>query len=201
MICGGFFVLFVAALFYPKTLNGQTPLLSDPYVPLSVEEKAKVFGHRIIAPSALAKTAFTSGINQWRDTTPEWGQGMAGYARRYGSKTGTRAAENAIGFVTAAAFHQDPRYFRSGENGFWRRTQYAVKSTFVTRDDSGQNQIAIWKIAGNYGGQVVSNIWKPDRYHDVPDTLARGSVSMGYDAASNLLKEFWPDIRRRIFRR
>ena len=201
IIRAGIYVLFAALAFYPTMLNGQAPSATDPYVPLSVEEKAKVFGHRIIAPSSLAKTAFTSGINQWRDSPPEWGQGMAGYGRRYGSKTGTRAAQNAIGFVTAAALHQDPRYFRSAETGFLRRTQYAVKATFVTRNDSGQNQIAIWKIVGNYGGQAVSNIWKPDRYHDVPDTLFQGSLSMGYDAASNLLQEFWPDIRQRILRR
>jgi hypothetical protein len=196
-----FFVLCLAMAVYPATLNGQTPSATDPHVALSVSEKATFFGYRIIAPTSLAMSAFTSGIDQWRDSPPEWGQGMAGYGRRYGSKTGTRAAENGIGFLTAAALHQDPRYFRSGETGFWRRTQYAAKATIVTRSDSGHRSIAIWKISANYGAQFVSNTWQPDRVTPVPDTLLRGSISMGYDAASNLFKEFWPDIRQRVFRR
>jgi len=198
---GTFFVLSLAIAVYPATLNGQTPLATDPQVALSVKEKATFFGYRTIAPSSFAKTAFTSAIDQWRDSPPEWGQGMAGYARRYGDKTGTRAAENGIGLVAAAALHQDPRYFRSGETGFWRRTQYAVKATVLTRNDSGERSIAIWKFSANYGAQFVSNAWRPDRVTPVPDTLARGTVSMGYDAASNLFKEFWPDIRQRVFRR
>jgi hypothetical protein len=198
---GLFLLLFGAASFCPATLNAQTPSATDPYAPLSVREKARVFGHRIIAPTSLATAAFSSGIDQWRDSPPEWGQGMAGYGRRYGSKTGTRTAENGIGFLTAAALHQDPRYFHSSDTGVWRRAKYAVKRTVVTRNDSGQQTIAVWNITAHYGAQFVSNIWRPERVTPVPDTLARGSVSMGYDAASNLFKEFWPDIRQRIFRR
>jgi hypothetical protein len=196
-----FFLLFGAVSFCPSTLNAQAPLATDQYAPLSVREKARVFGHRVVAPTSLAKSAFTSGIDQWRDSPPEWGQGMAGYGRRYGSKTGTRAAENGIGFLTAAALHQDPRYFRSVETGVWRRTRYALERTVVTRSDNGRETIAIWNITAHYGAQFVSNIWRPDRVTPVPDTLARGSISMGYAAASNLFKEFWPDIRQRIFRR
>jgi hypothetical protein len=197
----GFLLLFGVVSFCPTMLNAQTPLASDPYAPLSVREKAKLFGHRTIAPASLAKSAFTSGIDQWRDSPPEWGQGMAGYLRRYGSKTGTRSAENGIGFLTAALLHQDPRYFRSGDTGIWRRAKYAIERTVVTRSDSGRQTVAIWNITSHYGAQFISNTWRPDRVTPVPDTLARGSVSMGYDAASNLFKEFWPDIRQRIFRR
>ena len=202
MVLNGFFLLlFWAVSLCPSTLNAQAPLATDQYAPLSVREKGKVFGQRIISPASLAKSAFTAGIDQWRDSPPEWGQGMAGYFRRYGSKNGTRSAENGIGFLTAAALHQDPRYFRSGETGVWRRTKYALERTVVTRRDSGRQTIAIWNISAHYGAQFVSNTWRPDRVTPVPDTLARGSISMGYDAASNLLKEFWPDIRQRLFRR
>ena len=122
-ILNGFFLLFGAVSFCHTTLNAQTPLATDRYTPLSVREKASVFGHRIIAPTSLAKSAFTSAIDQWRDSPPEWEQGIAGYGRRYGSKTGTRTAENGIGFLTAAVLHQDPRYFRSGEAGGWRKAK------------------------------------------------------------------------------
>jgi len=82
MVFNGFFLLlFGAASFCSATLNAQAPSATDPYAPLSVREKARIFGHRIIAPTSLATSAFSSGIDQWRDSPPEWGQGMAGYGR------------------------------------------------------------------------------------------------------------------------
>jgi hypothetical protein len=199
-IFSGFFLIFTAVALHPAMVAGQTPTASDPYVPLSVGEKAKVFGSRVIVPSAFAKSAFSAGIAQWRDSPHEWGQGMAGYGRRYGSRVGTRALENGIGFLTAAAVHEDPRYFFSGETGFWRRVHYAVETAVVTRTDSGNRTIALWRLSGNYGAQFVSNTWRPDRETHVSDTLIRGTISVGYDAASNVFKEFWPDIRRKVLR-
>ena len=176
----------------------QTPSATDPYVPISAAEKAKVFGRRIIAPSSFAKSAVTSGINQWQNEPPEWGQGMAGFGRRYGHKLANRGIENSIGFIVAAPLHQDPRYFLSGEIGLWKRTKHALGYTFMTRTDSGRRVFSVWRFAGNYGSQFVSNAWRPERQTNVPDTLLRGTVSIGYDAASNLFKEFCPDIRKRL---
>jgi len=123
---------------------------------------------------------------------------MAGYGRRYGHRLANRAVENAIGFGTAVAFHQDPRYFRSGEEGVWRRTRYAVVNTFLTRTDGGSRTIAAWRFAGNYGAAFVSNTWRPDRINGASDALQRGSISIGFDVANNIFKEFWPDIRRKL---
>ena len=182
-------------------LRGQTPLATDPYVALSVGGKAAVFGKRIISPSSFAKSAFMAGINQWQNTPEEWGQGMEGYGKRLGHKVANRTVENSIGFLVAAPLHQDPRYFRSGETGFWRRSGHAMGSTFVTRTDSGGRTLAVWRFAGNYGAQFVSNAWRPERQTGTGDTMLRGTVSIGYDMGSNWFKEFWPDIRKRVLHR
>jgi len=166
-----------------------------------VSEKATVFGKRMVGPSALAKSAFTAGVNQYRDTPEEWGQGLAGYGRRYAHKLGTRGAENAIGFLVAAPLHQDPRYFHSEDTGLWPRVGHAVASSIITRNDNGDRQFAVWRFAGNYGSQFVSNTWRPERQTNVSDTLVRGTVSIGYDAVANLFKEFWPDIRKHVLQR
>ena len=71
----------------------------------------------------------------------------------------------------------------------------------MTRTDGGGKTFAAWRVAGNYGGQFVSNAWRPERQTGVGDTMIRGTVSMGFDAASNVFKEFWPDIRRRVFKK
>ena len=179
----------------------QTPLATDPYEPLQPSGKARVFGSRIISPASLGKSAFMAGINQIQDSPEEWGQGMAGYGRRYGHKIVTRGIENGIGFLASVTLGQDPRYFRSSESGFWHRSRHALLYTAMTRTDDGGRTPAFWRFAGNFGTQFVSNAWRPERHTQFSDTMVRGTVSIGYDAASNLVKEFWPDIRRKIFRR
>jgi hypothetical protein len=164
--------------------------------PLTTGKKAAVFGERTIAPSAFAKSAFTAGIAQWRNSPEEWEQGMAGYGRRFGHKIANRGIENAIGFLVAAPLHEDPRYFHAGNGGMWRRIGHALEYTLLTRNDEGHMEVSIWRLAGNYGAQFVSNAWRPERYSNVSDTLMRGTLSIGFDAATNVFKEFWPDIRR-----
>jgi hypothetical protein len=199
-ICGVLLILLETAMF-PALLNGQAPLAADPYVPLSVSAKAKIFGYRIIAPGSLAKSAFTAGINHWQDSPTEWGRGFSGYGRRYGHKLATRGVENTVGLAVASALGEDPRYFRLSEGTVGRRLSHALTLTILTRTDAGGQRPAIWRFTANYGAQFVSNTWRPDRDTQLSDTLLRGTVSIGYDAASNLLKEFWPDIRRRLFHR
>ena len=174
------------------------PFNHEPYEALSAEDKIKLHLSRIYAPSGLAKSSVTAGFNHWVDDPEEWGQGWKGYGRRYGHRLLNRSVENAIGMAVTAALKEDPRYFYSGEQGVWKRVKYAVTSTVLTRTDNGSRRFSTWRFAGNYGAQFVSNTWRPVREQGVGNALARGSISIGYDMASNIFKEFWPDIRRKI---
>jgi hypothetical protein len=189
--------LLCAAAAYPQS----GPFAKEPYEPVSVGEKFKIHMRRIYEPSGLGKSAFTAAINQWQDDPEEWGQGMKGYGRRYGHKLVNRGVENVIGFSVATALKQDPRYFYSGEQGVWRRLKYATASTLVTRTDSGGKTLSVWRLTGNYGAAFISNAWRPSRINSSGDALVRGTIAIGYDFASNIFKEFWPDIKRKFFRR
>ena len=167
---------------------------------LTTREKFSVFGRRIISPAGFAKSAFTASINQAQNSPEEWGQGMEGFAKRYSHKIANRTVENGIGFLVSVPLRQDPRYFHSTETGLWRRARHALIYTVLTPTDSGGRTFAAWRFAGSYGAQVVSNAWRPERYRTVSDTLLRGTVSVGFDAASNFFKEIWPDIKRKVFR-
>ena len=190
----------LALMLAVSPLQAQTATPPN-YVPLSAGEKAAVFGKRIVAPSSLAKSAFMAGVNQYQDSPEEWGQGLAGFGRRYGHKLATRGIENGIGLLVAVPLHEDPRYVHAEDAGLWPRVRHALAYTALTRNDKGEREIAVWRFAGNYGSQFISNAWRPERQTQVSETLLRGTVSIGYDAASNLLKEFWPDIRRRLQRK
>jgi len=178
-----------------------SPTENGPYAPLTLKSKALLFGVRAVAPSAWIKSGLAAGFAQWRDSPEEWDQGAKGYGYRFGHRMANRGVESAIGFGVAAALRQDGRYFRNPEARVGRRMLHAVSQTFVTRTDSGGKTFSAWRFAGNYGAQFISNTWRPESDRDVGDTMLRGTISISYDAASNIFKEFWPDIKRKIFKK
>jgi hypothetical protein len=125
--------------------------------------------------------------------------GSASYARRYG----TALADNSIGnFLTTAivptVLKQDPRYFELGEGGVWRRLGYAASRSIITRSRGGQRAFNYSEIGGNAIAAVISNAYYPSASRSLSDTLTRWGMQVLWDTLSNELKEFWPDIRRKL---
>jgi hypothetical protein len=106
-----------------------------------------------------------------------------------------------LAFGLDSTLHQDPRYFRSHSTGFWHRTAHALRGTILTRTDSGGETLSTWRLGGAYGSAFLSNQWYPDRLNTVRLGIAQGSLRLGFDFASNLGAEFWPDFKRKILRR
>jgi hypothetical protein len=99
-----------------------------------------------------------------------------------------------------STLHQDPRYFRSLDTGFWRRAAHAFRGTVLTRTDSGGETFSTWRFGSNYGAAFLSNEWYPDRLNTFRLGALQGSLHLGFDLFSNLGIEFWPDVRK-ILRR
>jgi hypothetical protein len=108
---------------------------------------------------------------------------------------------SALAFGLDSTLHQDPRYYRSLGTGFWRRSGHALRETLLTRTDSGIETVSTWRIGSAYGSAVLSNLWYPSRLNTARLGFIQGSVTLGFDLAGNLGKEFWPDIRRKVLRR
>lgn len=141
-----------------------------------------------------------AGLDQANNSPKSWGQGWGPYAQRFGASF----ADNSIGtYMTVAVFpsllHEDPRYYQMGKGTVKRRAWHAVERLFVTYTDSGAQRFNISETVGNAAAAAISNI-----YHAPEDrTLGRNIGTLGmlimWDGASNELKEFWPDIRRKVF--
>ncbi len=141
-------------------------------------------------------TAITAGISQLEDQSSSYGQGWEGYAKRYA----TSFADNTLAtFMTTAilptALHQDPRYFVRGHGNGWNRTGYALSRTVVTLSRTGHTQFNYSDIGGNGLAAGIMNFYHPKEDRSVPDTLNRWAMQVLFDGATNVLKEFWPDIR------
>jgi hypothetical protein len=144
------------------------------------------------------QTAFLSGIGQATNGNPSFGQGIEGYARRFGTTYGDFAIEN---MMTEGVFptllHQDPRYFRRGQGTNRSRVAYAMSRLFITRGDSGSNQFNYSEILGAATSVTISNAYYPDG-RTVRNNVGKYTEQLGFDAASNVLKEFWPDLKRKL---
>lgn len=158
---------------------------------------------------------FLSALSQAQNSEPGFGQGWAGYGKRFGSAFADGTIEN---FLTSAVLpsilHQDPRFFQSGEGGFGRRTGYAVSRIFITRTDSGHSQFNYSEVVGSAMSAAISTysyhpksefVSTPSNPHlfipsdrTLKNTASVWGSQVGYDTITIVVKEFWPDIHRKI---
>lgn len=172
---------------------------AEHFPPLTTQQKFDVVTRSAFDYVEYGWYGFLSGISQAENGEPGYGQGFKGYAKRFGSEFGDGTIENyLVGAVLASAFHEDPRYFQSGKGGPWQRTGYTVSRIFVTRTDSGGRRFNFAEILGAAGAAAISNTYRPVTDRGVQNTLTTWWTQIGYDTLTIVVKEFWPDIRRKF---
>ncbi len=179
--------------------NYRTTPASAHYEPLSAKEKFKLATTDAFDPGTFALGALFGAESQLSHANPSFGQGATGFARYFA----TSYADYAIGdYMTEAIYpvllRQDPRFFRKGAGSGWSRLCYAVGQIFWTYTDRGRHQVNFSELLGNATSVAISNAYYPDT-RDARDATAKWGTQIGVDMASNVLKEFWPDIRRKVF--
>jgi hypothetical protein len=170
--------------------------------PLTAGQKFKVVARSSFDYIEYPWYGFLSGISQAENSEPGYGQGAAGYGKRYGAAFADGAIEN---FWTSAIFpsvlHQDPRFFQLGKGGFWHRTAYAMSRIFITRSDSGNSQFNASEIFGSAIAAGISTYaYHPHADKTLANTASVWGTQVGYDTITIVVKEFWPDIRRKLSR-
>jgi hypothetical protein len=103
--------------------------------------------------------------------------------------------------VVPALLKEDPRYFRLGSGGFFKRTGYALSRIWVTRTDAGGTTVNFSEIAGAGLSSGISNFYYPPEDRTLSKNLSRWGIMVGEDTFFNLLKEYWPDIRHKLLKR
>lgn len=168
--------------------------------PLTAKQKFKVVAQGSFDPVQIVWYGFLSGISQAENSEPGYGQGAEGYGKRYGAYAADGTIENFfVGAILPSIFRQDPRYFQSGQGTFRQRTEYSVSRIFVTRADSGKNEFNASEIFGSAIAAGISTYsYHPKSDRTVPNTFSVWGSQVGYDTITLVVKEFWPDIRRKI---
>ncbi len=144
-----------------------------------------------------------AGISQAENSEKGYGQGMVGYARRYGAAFADGTIENFMtGAILPSLLKEDPRFYQSYSGTFWRRTGYAVSRIFVTRTDSGHDRFNFSEIFGSAISAGISTYtYHPREDRNVGNALSVWGTQVGYDTLTIVMKEFWPDLRRKFSRK
>jgi hypothetical protein len=148
------------------------------------------------SPFSAVRAAAGAGIEQARDVPHEWGQGTAGFARRFASSFGKHIVNHSIHYVVAKMRHEEFGYRASGKEGFGPRLKYALVSTVIThKTTDGSTTISMGELSGAFGSGLISRAWQPASTRSIALGIGSGGITLGVDAASHVVREFWPEIR------
>ncbi len=179
--------------------NYRTADISQEGAAISAGTKFKIASKDSFDYPLVLLSGALAGLGQLTDQDAGFGQGVKGFAHRLA----TNYADQAMGnLFTEGLFpvllHEDPRYFRRGTGRKWGRAGYAVTRVLVTETDSGHKRFNYSEWMGNASAVAISNFYYPDN-RTATDNALKLLEQVGTDAVSQVLKEFWPDIKQKLF--
>jgi hypothetical protein len=171
-------------------------------LPLSPAQKFKLFFKSQTDPWPFGLAAVVAGINQATNSPSEYGQGMEGYAKRFGATYTDAFIGNLFGnAILTSWWHEDPRYFQKGTGSTTSRVLWAATSTVWCRRDNGTWGPNYANLAGNLIGAAIANVYYPESERTVSDTITRGLTVSAEGIVGSEVIEFWPDIVRHYQRK
>jgi len=167
---------------------------------LTVKDKFFFFLEDSVQPANFLTAGFNAGIGQAEDDDPSYGQGAAGYGKRFGASLADQASgEFFKDFVYPTIFSEDPRYYRMAHGSTGRRFLHAVEHSVIAyRDKDGSKMFNFSEWLGTASAVVLANTYHFDNRRGAGPAAERLSISVGSDAGFDILREFWPEIARKF---
>ena len=177
-------VLKVIPNFYVTYLHNATPL--------DKKQKFELAWKTVADPISFALIGAVAGVQQSQNDFKGYGQGAAGYAKRYGASYGDFLSGTLIGAaILPSVLKQDPRYFYKGTGSKRSRVMYALANAVICKGDNGRWQPNYSSVLGNLAAGGLSNLYYPaeDR-NGATLTFENTAIGIGTTGAFNLVEEF-----------
>jgi Carboxypeptidase regulatory-like domain len=170
--------------------NFYVSYVKDP-APLTTKQKFTLATHDTLDWTTFVGVSATAGIEQANNSFAGYGQGAAGYGKRWAAQFGDgRTSDYLSNFVFASLLHEDPRYFYQGTGTTKSRLYHAVSNAWVTRSDSGKNVPNFAYILGIMGSGALSNTYYPHADRGVSLVFTNALLGFAGRAGGNVLQEF-----------
>jgi hypothetical protein len=168
-------------------------------LPLGVYGKFRLALANISDPFAIVTTAMDSEMGNAAGGKSTLPRGVDGFGERFGiAMAGQASSEFFSTFLFSSIFHQDPHYHRDPEAHVRSRVVHALSFVLVTRSDSGKPMFNFAEFLGTASSSLVEGGLHPEWARDPGATSGRIFVSIGSDAAWNLMTEFLPDVAKHL---
>jgi hypothetical protein len=180
-----------------QRLVGVLPNFYTSYVydaaPLTWKQKFSLATRGTFDPMALVGVGFAAGIEQANNSFAGYGQGAAGYGKRFAAKFADgRSSDYLTHAVFPTLLHQDPRYFYQGSGSVKSRLLHAVGSAFFTRGDDGRTEPNYSYVLGDMCSGALSNLYYPAANRGAHLVFSNAAVGLAGRVGGNILREFLP---------
>jgi hypothetical protein len=161
-------------------------------VPLRPKQKFELAWKFTIDPVSFVIAGVIAGVRQANDSFSGYGQGAAGYGKRYAAAYGDFLTGTFLSnAIFPSLFKQDPRYFYKGTGSKRSRILYALSTSVICRGDNGRWQPNYSNILGGLASGAISNAYYPARNRDgAALTFENAGINIGASAAASLVQEF-----------
>ncbi|MFY9691277.1 MAG: carboxypeptidase-like regulatory domain-containing protein [Candidatus Acidiferrales bacterium] len=159
--------------------------------PLSTKQKIQLAWRSSIDPLTFAGAGFVAGIQQGLNKFPQYGQGAAGYGKRFGASYADIFAGTMIGSaLVPSLLKQDPRYFYKGTGSKGSRILYALGNSVLSKSDSGHWQPNYSDFLGGVIVGSLSNAYYPSRNRGVGLVFDTVLLRIGESSVAGIFQEF-----------
>ncbi len=179
-----------------QRLLGVIPNFYASYVadaaPMNPKQKFKLAWKAAIDPTSFVIAGVIAGGQQANNSFPGYGQGAAGYARRFGAAYGDFFIGTYLGnAIFPSILKQDPRYFYKGTGTTKSRILYAISRSVMAKGDNGRWQPDYSGILGSLAAGGISNLYYPEGSRDGFGTTVNNTlIGIATSAGVNILQEF-----------
>ncbi len=178
--------------------NATAPASTQP-ASLEGKDRVKEYLKSLVRPTAVFSNILIGGLEEARNFPHEWGRTGTAFGKRLGSQYAQYFLDNTIELGFSAIHKEDNRYFRVGNGNFFKRFGTVVRSTVVVSDTAGGHTVALGQIAGAFGSwAIASQVWEPPSEQRGSRILLWGGVNLAAKGGRNLVKEFAPDVKKKL---
>ena len=144
-------------------VESPAPQADLAYMRPTQEIKLRNYVFDAFGPYPIVGAAMAASIGQAENTPAAWGQGAAGYTRRFGSDFGIAAISTTTRYALAEALKEDTLYYRCECKGLLPRLSHAVVSTLTARHgEDGHRAFSVSGLVAPYAGTMTAvYAWYP----------------------------------------
>jgi hypothetical protein len=167
--------------------------------PFTSTEKLVYSFAEVARPITLLPSLYSASYEQLFNADPKYGHDAGAFGEKFGASMLRSASVRVFSDgIFAAAFHQDPRYYRVGQGSLIRRSLLSARQAIIRRGDDGSEQFNYSGISGRAAAAAMTVTYYPEPSITAKVVGLTFVTSIATDAGGNLVLEFLPNIIRKF---